>query len=86
MSPTLTGLGRPERTYARRVSSVQRETVAPDGRTVGSDRAAVEAIWAAGDEVVVSFGGWSGTKLGNSCKTVAALTAAHEKHKSEHGG
>jgi chitinase len=45
----------------------------------GSDQAAIESIRAAGGEVDVSFGGWSGKKLGNSCKTVAALAGAYEK-------
>jgi len=45
----------------------------------GSDEAAIESIRAAGGEVDVSFGGWSGNKLGNSCKTPAALAAAYEK-------
>ncbi len=45
----------------------------------GSDEAAIEAIRAAGGDVVVSFGGWSGAKLGNSCKTVAALAGAYRK-------
>jgi hypothetical protein len=45
----------------------------------GSDQAAIESIRAAGGEVDVSFGGWSGKKLGNSCKTPAALAAAYEK-------
>src|ERR1019366_7859187 len=38
----------------------------------GSDQAAIESIRAAGGDVVVSFGGWSGKKLGNSCKSVSA--------------
>lgn len=45
----------------------------------GGDQRAIEAIRAAGGEVDVSFGGWSGTKLGSSCKTVGALAAAYEK-------
>ena len=45
----------------------------------GSDQAAIEEIRAAGGEVVVSFGGWSGKKLGNSCKSASALAGAYEK-------
>jgi chitinase len=45
----------------------------------GSDQAAIESVRAAGGEVDVSFGGWSGKKLGNACKTPAALAAAYEK-------
>ncbi len=33
----------------------------------------------AGGDVDVSFGGWSGKKLGSSCKTPAALAAAYQK-------
>ncbi|HUB75275.1 MAG TPA: hypothetical protein VL979_14730 [Solirubrobacteraceae bacterium] len=45
----------------------------------GSDAAAIAAIRAAGGEVDVSFGGWSGKKLGKSCKSAAALAAAYER-------
>jgi chitinase len=45
----------------------------------GRDQAAIESIRAAGGEVDVSFGGWSGKKLGSSCKTVAALRGAYQK-------
>jgi hypothetical protein len=45
----------------------------------GSDQAAIAAIRAAGAEVDVSFGGWSGKKLGSACKTVAALAGAYQK-------
>jgi chitinase len=45
----------------------------------GSDQAAIESIRAAGGEVDASFGGWSGKKLGTSCKTPAALAAAYQK-------
>jgi chitinase len=47
--------------------------------TGGSDEAAIESIRAAGGEVDVSFGGWSGKKLGNSCKTASALADAYQK-------
>ncbi len=45
----------------------------------GEDQAAIEAVRAAGGEVVVSFGGWSGKKLGTACKTPSALAAAYQK-------
>jgi hypothetical protein len=45
----------------------------------GPDQSAIESIRAAGGDVVVSFGGWSGRKLGGSCKTVKALAAAYQK-------
>ncbi|MGA2520385.1 MAG: chitinase [Acidimicrobiales bacterium] len=45
----------------------------------GADEAAIASIRAAGGDVDVSFGGWSGKKLGVSCKTPTALAAAYEK-------
>jgi chitinase len=47
--------------------------------TGGSDQAAINSIRAAGGDVVVSFGGWSGRKLGQKCKSVAALAGAYQK-------
>jgi chitinase len=47
--------------------------------TGGGDQAAIEAIRAAGGDVDVSFGGWSGAKLGSSCKTPDALAGAYQK-------
>ncbi len=45
----------------------------------GVDQKAIEAVRAAGGDVDVSFGGWSGRKLGGSCKTATALAGAYEK-------
>ncbi len=45
----------------------------------GREEATIEAVRAAGGEVDVSFGGWSGKKLGTSCKTPSALAAAYER-------
>jgi chitinase len=45
----------------------------------GVDQTTIQAIRAAGGDVAVSFGGWSGKKLGTSCKTVAALAGAYQK-------
>jgi chitinase len=45
----------------------------------GSDQAAIEALRAAGGDVDVSFGGWSGKKLGSACKTPSALAGAYQK-------
>jgi hypothetical protein len=45
----------------------------------GADETAIERVRAAGGDVAVSFGGWSGRKLGNSCKTPNALAAAYQK-------
>jgi chitinase len=44
----------------------------------GSDAEAIAAIRSAGGDVDVSFGGWSGSKLGVSCKTVASLVGAYQ--------
>ena len=45
----------------------------------GSDQAAIEAIRASGGDVVVSFGGWSGRKLGSACRSAGALAGAYLK-------
>jgi hypothetical protein len=44
----------------------------------GSDQAAIDSIRAAGGDVVVSFGGWSGRKLGIECHSARALARAFE--------
>jgi chitinase len=44
----------------------------------GSDQTAIESVRAAGGEVDVSFGGWSGRKLGSACKTPTALARAYQ--------
>jgi hypothetical protein len=51
----------------------------------GSDAAAIAAVRSAGGDVDVSFGGWSGSKLGAACKTVAALTAAYQQVVDDYG-
>jgi hypothetical protein len=45
----------------------------------GEDAATIRSIRAAGGDVAVSFGGWSGKKLGVSCKTAVTLAAAYQK-------
>lgn len=45
----------------------------------GSDAAAIAAVRSAGGDVDVSVGGWSGSKLGAACKTVAGLRAAYQE-------
>ncbi|MCX5560841.1 chitinase [Streptomyces sp. NBC_00038] len=47
--------------------------------TGGTDAAAIKSIRKAGGDVTVSFGGWSGAKLGEKCTTVAKLAAAYQK-------
>ncbi len=44
----------------------------------GSYASAVSAVRAAGGNVDVSFGGWSGAKLGIACTTVASLVNAYQ--------
>lgn len=45
----------------------------------GVDAANIDAVRANGGDIVVSFGGWSGSKLGVACKTPASLAAAYQK-------
>lgn len=47
--------------------------------TGGSDQSAIDSIRRAGGDVVVSFGGWSGDKLGEKCTSAGALAAAYQK-------
>ncbi|MDH6575343.1 chitinase [Kitasatospora sp. MAP5-34] len=45
----------------------------------GGDQSAINSIRAAGGDVVVSFGGWSGAKLGENCSSAGALAGAYQK-------
>ncbi|MFJ8916685.1 cellulose binding domain-containing protein [Amycolatopsis sp. NPDC102389] len=45
----------------------------------GADANAIAQIKAAGGQVVPSFGGWSGNKLGPNCSTPEALAGAYQK-------
>ncbi|MFJ3788742.1 chitinase [Kitasatospora sp. NPDC090091] len=45
----------------------------------GSDAAAIASIRAAGGDVMVSVGGWSGNKLGEKCSSASALAGAYQK-------
>ncbi|MFI6322179.1 CBM35 domain-containing protein [Nonomuraea sp. NPDC050556] len=47
--------------------------------TGGTDQAAINAIRSAGGDVVISVGGWSGTKLGEKCTSASALAGAYQK-------
>jgi chitinase len=51
----------------------------------GSDAAAIAAVRSAGGDADVSVGGWSGSKLGAACKTVAALAAAYQEVVDDYG-
>ncbi|CAG6392136.1 carbohydrate-binding protein [Streptomyces cocklensis] len=47
--------------------------------TGGSDQSAINSIRSAGGDVVVSFGGWSGNKLGEKCTSASSLAGAYQK-------
>jgi hypothetical protein len=51
----------------------------------GTDAASIAAIRAAGGDVSVSAGGWSGRKLGTACRTSAALASAYEQVVDAYG-
>ncbi|MFI9645348.1 carbohydrate binding domain-containing protein [Streptomyces sp. NPDC052040] len=47
--------------------------------TGGADQTAINQIRAAGGDIVPSFGGWSGSKLGANCSSAGALAGALQK-------
>ncbi|MGH3878285.1 MAG: cellulose binding domain-containing protein [Actinophytocola sp.] len=47
--------------------------------TGGVDQQTINAIRAAGGDIVPSFGGWSGNKLGPNCATPQALAGAYQQ-------
>ncbi|WP_030977447.1 carbohydrate binding domain-containing protein [Streptomyces sp. NRRL S-1824] len=47
--------------------------------TGGVDQSAIAAIRAADGDIVPSFGGWQGNKLGPNCSTPAALAGAYQQ-------
>ncbi|MEV6201088.1 carbohydrate binding domain-containing protein [Streptomyces sp. NPDC051771] len=47
--------------------------------TGGIDQSTINAIRAAGGDIVPSIGGWSGNKLGPNCATAEALAGAYQK-------
>jgi chitinase len=47
--------------------------------TGGVDQTNINAIRGAGGDVIVSFGGWSGAKLGERCTSAAALAGAYQR-------
>src|SRR5215475_14180993 len=47
--------------------------------TGGNDQTQINAIRSAGGDVVVSFGGYSGNKLGEHCSSASALAGAYQK-------
>ncbi|MEU0556658.1 CBM35 domain-containing protein [Dactylosporangium sp. NPDC006015] len=53
--------------------------------TGGDDQAKINAIRGAGGDVIVSFGGWSGNKLGEKCSSASALAGAYQKVINAYG-
>ncbi|MEW1640552.1 MULTISPECIES: carbohydrate binding domain-containing protein [unclassified Streptomyces] len=53
--------------------------------TGGVDQTAINQIRAAGGDVVPSFGGWQGSKLGANCSSASALAGALQKVISAYG-
>jgi hypothetical protein len=47
--------------------------------TGGTDQSTINAIRAAGGDVQISFGGWSGNKLGPNCGSAQALAGAYQQ-------
>jgi hypothetical protein len=47
--------------------------------TGGADQSAINAIRSAGGDIVPSFGGWQGSKLGANCSSASALAGALQK-------
>jgi len=47
--------------------------------TGGADQSAINSIRGAGGDVIPSFGGWSGAKLGERCSSASALAGAYQK-------
>ncbi|MEV0274633.1 carbohydrate binding domain-containing protein [Hamadaea sp. NPDC050747] len=47
--------------------------------TGGVDQQTINAVRAAGGDVEISFGGWSGNKLGPNCSSATALAAAYQQ-------
>ncbi|MEU0336236.1 carbohydrate binding domain-containing protein [Streptomyces sp. NPDC006193] len=53
--------------------------------TGGVDQTAINQIRSAGGDVVPSFGGWSGSKLGANCSSASALAGAIQKVVDAYG-
>jgi hypothetical protein len=51
----------------------------------GSDATRINEIRAAGGDIVPSFGGWSGAKLGEKCTSASALAGAYQKVITAYG-
>jgi hypothetical protein len=53
--------------------------------TGGVDQQTINAVRAAGGDVVPSFGGWQGNKLGPNCSTAQALAGAYQQVINAYG-
>ena len=53
--------------------------------TGGNDQNQINRVRANGGDVVVSFGGWSGNKLGERCSSASALAGAYQKVINAYG-
>jgi chitinase len=53
--------------------------------TGGTDQSRINSIRSAGGDVMVSFGGWSGEKLGEHCGSASALAGAYQKVINAYG-
>ncbi|MGW7369191.1 carbohydrate binding domain-containing protein [Streptomyces sp. NPDC054841] len=53
--------------------------------TGGTDQSTINAIRAAGGDIVPSIGGWSGNKLGPNCSTPEALAGAYQQVINAYG-
>ncbi|GIJ46258.1 chitinase [Virgisporangium aliadipatigenens] len=53
--------------------------------TGGVDQTAIQQVRAAGGDIVPSFGGWSGNKLGPNCADANALAGAYQKVINAYG-
>ncbi|MFD7447386.1 chitinase, partial [Streptomyces sp. NPDC059909] len=53
--------------------------------TGGTDQSTINAIRAAGGDIVPSIGGWSGNKLGPNCTTPEALAGAYQQVINAYG-
>ncbi|AJE43490.1 carbohydrate binding domain-containing protein [Streptomyces nodosus] len=53
--------------------------------TGGTDQSVINQIRSAGGDVVPSFGGWSGSKLGANCSSASALAGALQKVINAYG-
>ena len=53
--------------------------------TGGDDQSKINSIRSAGGDVIVSFGGWSGAKLGEKCSSASSLAGAYQKVINAYG-